>query len=165
MLMRHANSGWHDDMADIERPLSERGLKDAMVMGRYLQQHDLVPDYVLMSPAKRTQQTLEYLSIDWKLNKDKQVFIDSALYLASHEILLESASAYFGRKNRLMLLAHNPGMDNVVNYLAKSKPALTATGELMVTAAIAVFRPESLEDLQRPGQCDLGMLLRPGELV
>ncbi len=164
MLMRHAKSDWHSYVSDLERPLNERGVENAQFMGRYLKEHDLIPDQVLVSPAQRTQETLRHLSQDWGL-KDKQVIVDKELYLADRETLIENASVYLSNKKRLMLLTHNPGMDDIVSYLASNKPKLTQTGKLMVTAAVAVFKFESLDDLQTPGKCELKALLRPKELI
>lgn len=164
MLMRHAKSDWHSHVSDMERPLNKRGVKNASFMGDYLKQNDLIPGRVLLSPALRTQQTLEELSAGWGLKKN-QVIVDKELYLADRETLLDNASVYLGKKKPLMLLAHNPGMDDTVNYLADTDPALSETGKLMVTAAVAVFTFTSLDDLTRPGQCVLHALLRPRELV
>ena len=54
LLLRHAKSSWADDrLSDFDRPLNDRGREDAPRMGKLLRQHDLVPDLIIASPAKR----------------------------------------------------------------------------------------------------------------
>ena len=60
LLLRHAKAVIGEaGMEDFDRPLAERGRKAAGVMGRYLAEHDLVPDLALCSPARRTRETWE----------------------------------------------------------------------------------------------------------
>jgi len=61
LLMRHAKSDWHSHLADKERPLNERGRRDAIHMGRYLEREGLTPDRMLVSVAERTQETARLL--------------------------------------------------------------------------------------------------------
>jgi hypothetical protein len=49
-----------------------------------------------------------------------------------------------------MVIAHNPGMDDLVNYLASEPPLLSINGKLMVTCVVAVFQVGSLGDLDNP---------------
>ena len=59
ILLRHAKSSWdYADLADVDRPLSERGRTAARAMGSYLRAHPIRPDLVLCSPAARTRETL-----------------------------------------------------------------------------------------------------------
>ena len=59
MLLRHAKSAWPANTADRDRPLATRGREAAPLMGRYLAEELLLPDLVLISPAKRTVETWE----------------------------------------------------------------------------------------------------------
>ena len=54
VLLRHAKSSWEGDLDDVDRPLNARGRRDADAAGRWLAQHQLVPDSLLCSPARRT---------------------------------------------------------------------------------------------------------------
>ena len=164
MLMRHAKSDWHSHTADIDRPLNSRGAQDAALMGRYLKQKNLVPDKVVISPSQRTRQTasllLEGLPVD-----EQQVIVDKELYLAGTETMREIIELYAADNQCLLILAHNPGMDEMVSYLASSFPSLTSNGKLMTTCAVACFQVASLDALRKPGGAELRHLLRPKEIV
>ena len=163
LLMRHAKSDWRNNLSDIDRPLSRRGRHDAERMGIFLHNNGLIPDRVLVSPASRTWQTIKLLNKSWLLGSE-QIVTSKKLYLANEEILLEDAAAHAGDGGRIMVLAHNPGVDCAVNLISNQPLALTESGKLMVTAAVACFRVERREDLRQTGKCRLLGLYRPKEI-
>ncbi len=62
ILMRHAKSSWANvSQADFDRPLNERGRQAAPLMGRWLDEQGLIPDLILCSTARRTQETCDLL--------------------------------------------------------------------------------------------------------
>lgn len=162
MLMRHAKSDWHSHSADIERPLNNRGREDAVRMGAYLNQHNLVPDKMLVSAAQRTQETASLL-LNNLVVPAEHIIIDQSLYLADRETLSETIELYANDNQRLLILAHNPGMDDIVSYLAESMPPLSRSGKLMTTCAVACFRMQSAAALSVPGRAELLALIRPDE--
>lgn len=164
MLMRHAKSDWHSHTADIDRPLSDRGVRDAVRMGAYLKQMNLVPDTMVVSAAQRTQETASLLLPELVVD-EKNIVVDQALYLAGMDTLRETIELYARDEQRLLILAHNPGMDYMVSYLASAAPALSSSGKLMTTCAVACFSLASLEALKKPGQGELTNLIRPKEIV
>lgn len=164
MVMRHAKSDWNSQAIDIDRPLSKRGLNDAHRMAVYMKNHYLLPDRLLVSSARRTQQTAGFL-IDALKISNEHLIIDVSLYLASINTLLSTIKRYAKENQRLLVLAHNPGVDELVTYLADDEPALTASGKLMVTGALAVFRIDTLDGLNRPGQGTLLELIRPRDIA
>jgi phosphohistidine phosphatase len=164
MLMRHAKSDWHSHMADIDRPLNERGSQDALRMGEYLDQMNLVPDRMIVSSAQRTRQTAELLLRDIQFAEQAIVF-DKALYLADTGTLRETIELYASEDQRLLILAHNPGMDYLVSYLASTPPPLSDSGKLMTTCAVACFSIASLDELKKPGQARLTDIFRPKEIT
>lgn len=161
--MRHAKSDWHNQLEDFDRPLNKRGRHNARLMGHFLQEKNLVPDILVYSSSQRARETLELMSNGW-IGRKPQTIVEKSLYLAGLNTLLDNIRAYYQDSQRLMLLAHNPGMDEVVDYLATSRPGLTANGKLMVTAAIAVFTVPDIVSLDRHGQCGLSGLYRPREV-
>jgi len=163
MLMRHAKSDWQHSSADINRPLSKRGRLNATDMGKHLSQINLVPDKVLMSDSQRAQQTANLLLKSLSVF-EKHIIIERALYLADRKTLCRTIKNHVIDSPRLMVIAHNPGMDDLVNYLASEPPLLSKNGKLMVTCAVAVFQIGSLDDLDHPGQGKLLNLIRPGDL-
>ena len=167
LLMRHAKSDWHNHLADIERPLNKRGRGDADNMGRFLTERGLTPQQALVSPARRAQQTLEYMNQAWRL-EGPQVTTDEALYLADEQTLLARVAALIGARGvnggRIILIAHNPGLDAAVSRIAMPAPQYTAHGKLMTTAAVAVFSVPRIESLSKPASCPLTALYRPREV-
>lgn len=129
LLLRHAKSSWDNpSLRDFERPLNERGLRAAPLMGRFISQRGLRPDLVVSSPAERARQTaalvLEAAGLAAPLRFDARV------YEASAARLLEVVSQTEEPAAALLLVGHNPGMEELIELL---------TGETrrMPTAALA----------------------------
>jgi phosphohistidine phosphatase len=132
ILMRHAKSDWDDSaLADRDRPLNERGRRDAPRMARWLADIGLVPDRVLSSPSRRTRETAELMLAQW--DSQPLLCFSEPLYLSSPETILDSVRSDGGDARRLLVLAHNPGMTHLVSGLAHRAVD-------MPTAAIAVFQ-------------------------
>jgi phosphohistidine phosphatase len=130
-LMRHADARWQDPgLSDLERPLNRRGTAAAEAMGRRLLELALVPDLLLVSPARRTQQTGEIVAQVLAL-APRQVVSDGALYLASAADLLKVVQATGPRVAHLLVVAHNPGVSELVQQLV---PEAEASG--LATAAL-----------------------------
>ena len=133
-------------------------------MGQWLHKHNITPSVILSSPAQRAKQTaeavagaLEMTIGEIKLNKD--------LYLADRATLLHALHSVPEHTESVLLVAHNPGLDELVEWLAPEPPALTQYGKLMTTAAIAIFEvPVSWTKL-RHGKALLQQLVRPRDLV
>jgi len=131
MLLRHAKSDWRDgSLDDIDRPLSNRGKKNANKMGEWLEDNHLLPDLILCSPALRTQQTLRRICTDCNI----QTMTVDTLYLADPHTLihiLQEAPIV----NRVMIIGHNPGLQTLFNLLTESDPPLES--HLFPTCALA----------------------------
>jgi phosphohistidine phosphatase len=162
--MRHAKSNWHSSVSsDFDRPLNERGAKDAVRMGQWLQKQNIKPSLILSSPAERAKQTALAVVDALQLNSD-QIQFNKDLYLADRATLLRVLQTVPDNTESVLLVAHNPGLDDLVEWLAPEPPALSASGKLMTTAAIAMFEiPGAWSKLQR-GATALTQLLRPKEL-
>lgn len=159
ILMRHAKSDWSlGGISDFERPLNKRGIKDANRMGKWMADALELPEVILCSTARRAQQTKQLLLLSLQTanncaNDIEQIELDS-MYLASLETLKQLVKTYLNANESIMLIAHNPGMDGLLNHYCPEAP-LTDDGKLMTTANLAVihfddlFNPE-LVVLQRP---------------
>ena len=163
MLMRHAKSDWSTHAPDIDRPLNKRGRQDAGKMGHYLKQHSLVPHRMIISPSQRTRETADIL-LEHIFVPEEQRIIDRDLYLADVYTLREMAGLYSQDNKRLLMLAHNPGMDEFVSFLASEPLNHTANGKLMTTGALACFQLDSVESLKVQGKGKLKCLVRPKEI-
>ncbi|MES1195490.1 MAG: histidine phosphatase family protein [Steroidobacter sp.] len=117
-LVRHAQADSElPDQSDWERPLTRRGLNDAAEMARRLKSQRLKPDLILCSSALRTRQTAEAFTKCFGLSSDQVVF-ESELYLADTKHLLECVRAA-DDVHHLMVIAHNPGISEFAQSIAK----------------------------------------------
>jgi phosphohistidine phosphatase len=140
LLLRHAKAVLGDHgMADIDRPLAERGEKAAKLMGRWLADHDLAPDLVLCSPARRTRQTWEIASLE--LAPVETRFLDELYDFGDGAALLKAIRRHGGEAKRLLLVIHNPATQNLALSLAGSgeKALISDMAEKYPTAGLAVF--------------------------
>jgi phosphohistidine phosphatase len=115
--MRHADARWKDaTVRDLERPLSRRGTHAAEAMARRLSELKLVPELMLASPARRARETAEILARALALGA-RRVQREEGLYLASATDLLAIARRTGPRVAHLMVVAHNPGLSELVEQL------------------------------------------------
>ncbi len=132
LVMRHAKSDWGAQYrSDFERPLNARGHRDAPLMAAFLARRDLLPQRIVSSPAQRARLTAEYVAREARFTG--QLEFDSRIYLASPKMLLTVIRDQPDEMDRIMLVGHNPGMEDII--------ALLVGGAVrMPTAAIASLR-------------------------
>lgn len=116
-LVRHAKSDWGDPMLDDhDRPLNERGLRDAPAMGHRLAEQGLRPDRIVTSTAVRARSTARLLARTLGIGDD-HVVEDDRLYAATASRILHIASGLDDELGSAMLVGHNPGMSDAVGEL------------------------------------------------
>lgn len=116
-LLRHAKSGWDDPISrDFDRPLNPRGRKAARTVGLEMKAQGLVFDLVLASPARRVIETLEEVAAAYGGFDPR---FDERLYLASAATLLEIVRAAPDGIERLLLVGHNPGLEEIALRLSR----------------------------------------------
>ncbi len=117
-ILRHAKSDWDNpDLRDHDRPLNRRGSKNAPELGILLRAEGLVPDRIIASSAQRAQQTAKLVM--QSMNAGKELLqTDPDLYLASPSDLLAAAANCNDAAEHLMLVAHNPGMTQLINDIS-----------------------------------------------
>ena len=116
-LLRHAKSDWTDAVTrDFDRPLNERGKRAARTMGAHMAAEKLVFDRVLASPAVRVKDTLG--EIERGYGRALSRHYDQTIYLASSATLLEIVRATDDTVDRLLLVGHNPGLEDLALELA-----------------------------------------------
>ena len=130
ILLRHAKSDWSGDAADIDRPLADRGLRQAPDAGRWLAANIGSINLAVVSPATRATSTWKLVAAE--LNVPPQTRIDDRLYAASGDELLTVVRELPDAVETAILVGHNPGMEDL---------ALLLTGEStrMTTSALAVI--------------------------
>ncbi|HEX8622182.1 MAG TPA: histidine phosphatase family protein [Allosphingosinicella sp.] len=116
-LLRHAKSGWDDPIArDFDRPLNPRGRRAAHTVGAEMKAQGLAFDLVLASPARRVVETLEEVA---GCCGELAPRYDERLYLASAATLLDIVRHAPEGVGRLLLVGHNPGMEELALRLAR----------------------------------------------
>ncbi|MDP9810534.1 phosphohistidine phosphatase [Rhizobium tibeticum] len=150
LLLRHAKSAWPSDTADHDRPLAGRGEKAAPLMGRYLAHERLIPDLVLVSSARRTQETWELLAKKLPSSITKEDAEE--LYEASAAKIAAVMQTIGPQVRTLMLIGHNPGFQDLADGLiGEGDPeACARIREKFPTAALAVidFDADHWKDLK-----------------
>ena len=163
ILLRHAKSDWDGVVpSDFDRPLAPRGRKDAPRIGEWMKKNDLIPDLILCSPALRTRETLR--AVNEKLGvKDKDIVYEDDIYGASLSALLSLIEQH--SCGNIMITGHNPGMDELLCYLCRTRLPLTETGKLMTTATVAVLEFADAGLMSEAAKGELLHLVRPGALT
>lgn len=164
IILRHAKSDWNSKCSiDRGRPLNHRGKRDAQMIGNWMAQHKIVPDIVLSSPAKRATSTLEHVLAAISSEKIKIDYVES-LYLAELSTLLEIIRKTPDSIQRLMLVGHNPGLEELVSYLSIQEIPATKKGKIFTTANLALLEVTEGFELIQQHNCNLQSLIRPKEL-
>ncbi|XVQ10847.1 SixA phosphatase family protein [Spirillospora sp. CA-255316] len=144
IVLRHAKAAAGLGLADIDRPLTDRGRRDATAAGEWLRNEGLTPDLVLCSTSVRTRETLERLAL-----ATNQVRFESQIYDNDAETLLALVREAGDETGRVLLVGHNPSVHQFVHDLTAQAP------DSFPTCALAVIDvPEAWSDL-RPGVGDL----------
>jgi phosphohistidine phosphatase len=170
LLLRHAKSDWNKDIDDHDRPLSPRGRKAAPAIALHMRRKEYLPQAVLCSTAERTRETLDLLLAAW--TRKPAVRYQRELYLAECPALLASLKKAPARASPLLLVGHNPGMEQLAVALAAQpkgaaeRTRLQSLAQKFPTAALAVldFEIASWRFL-KPGTGQLVDFVRPKDLA
>jgi phosphohistidine phosphatase len=132
-LVRHAKSSRDDaTLPDRERPLDDRGRRDAPKMGKRLAKRDVKPDLIVSSPALRALTTAQLIA-DEIGYAHKRIVVDDRLYASSPSALLAVVRALDRKLEHVMLFGHNPEFTELAHRLSSD---ITD----MPTCAVAEFR-------------------------
>ena len=162
-LLRHAKSSWADPtLPDHERPLAPRGRRDARRIAGHLLELGIEPELVLCSTAVRTRETLELIrpALD-----DATVTLDAALYAAWAETLLEHVREVPEERTSVMLIGHNPGLQDLALTLAAPGRERERLEAKFPTAALATLTiPTATWKGLSPGDAVLAAYVVPKQL-
>ena len=131
-LIRHAKSSWDDPaLSDKDRPLGDRGRRDAPRMGKRLSKRNVKPDLILSSPARRALTTAEIFAkkLDYKR---KDIVVDDRLYASAVDGLLNVIHGLGDKLERVILFGHNPELTELAHRLSSEITGLP-------TCAVAEF--------------------------
>jgi phosphohistidine phosphatase len=119
LIVRHAKSSWEDfAQPDFERPLNERGKKDAPEMAARIREKGLKIDLFVSSPAKRALRTARYFAEAYKQEKEDILQIEK-LYEAPAARFYEVINQLNDKHETIALFSHNPGITDFVNTLTQ----------------------------------------------
>ena len=133
ILLRHAKSDWSGSLPDVDRPLAERGRAQAPLAGRWLERHVDRIDLAVVSPAQRARETWELAA--GELAPAPRARIEDRVYAASAGLLLDVVRDVPDDVRTVLLVGHNPGMEQLASLLADE-------GVTMRTSGIAAFEVE-----------------------
>lgn len=116
-LIRHAKSSWDNEgLTDFERPINNRGNRDAPFMASLLKKEKVLPDLIIASPALRVKTTAEIFAVELNYPKNKISF-ENSLYLCGIKELEEIVQGISDSNKIVLLFGHNPALTNYANHL------------------------------------------------
>lgn len=149
-LLRHAKSDWDDlTLRDFDRGLNARGRRGAALMGAHIAAHGAPWDAIVASPAARVKATLEASGLPQPVT-----FVEDA-YLADAATLLALLRKHGGDAQAVLLVGHNPGLQELVMQLVPPEAETGQFGELLEKFPTAAFAVLEL-DIDRWEQCQPG---------
>lgn len=157
LLMRHAKSSWKQThLSDDQRPLSKRGLRDLPLMASYLSGEDFIPDHIICSNARRAKDTAERVLMHWFIARP--LTLDPGLYTFDGQKLLAKIQSLYDDYNKVMIIGHNPALEEVVCRLCDS----AFPGEKFSTAGLVLMtsKCDKWSHLER-GSCRLEYFQKP----
>jgi phosphohistidine phosphatase len=154
-LLRHAKSSWADTgLADHDRPLAPRGRRAAQKMAKHLRRQSVSPETVLCSSAKRSRETLALIAP--ALGRTTKIQVEDELYAAPAEALLQRLRRIPDLTASVMLIGHNPGLQDLALTLAGHGAKLDSVTEGFPTAALVTLRsPIASWSELGPGEAEL----------
>jgi phosphohistidine phosphatase len=163
-LLRHAKSSWeHPTLADHERPLAPRGQRASTELAEHLRGQRIAPALVLCSSSARTRETLERIRAS--LGDRSEVRIEDGVYSATASDLLDLIHRVEPGTDSVMVIGHNPALQELALTLAASGPELERLGEKFPTAALATLTFVGGWDELAGGAAELTAFVTPRELA
>jgi phosphohistidine phosphatase len=117
IIIRHAESDWdQSSLADIDRPLNNRGKHDAPLIGDVLKSRRLEPDLIVASPARRALETAELIAQAVGYDSEA-ILVCDGVYLQGTSVLIGLIRSLEAIHNRVYLIGHNPHLTELVTRL------------------------------------------------
>ena len=163
LVLRHGKSDWATGLEDFYRPLVSRGRLGSRKMGAWIRHQDMLPDTVVSSPAERARMTVVHACKSMGISLDT-VRWDERLYATSVDEHLAALADCPKKAQVVMLVGHNPGLEELVEYLAAGEVEIPADGKLLPTSALAQLETTGeWKDLKR-GCARIIAVTRPAEV-
>ncbi len=121
LLVRHAKSSWENfSVTDEERPLNDRGKKNAPEMAKRLLKKNIAIDAFISSPAKRAKTTAEYFAEEYGVSKKKIILIPE-LYMAAAAAFINTIQNAPETAETIAIFSHNNGITDFANMLGEAR--------------------------------------------
>ena len=156
VLIRHAKAAWPEETPDHQRPLADRGRRDAPAAGRWLRSMGVVPQVAVVSSALRTHETYELVA--GQLAHAPELVLTDAAYAASAGELLDLVHGLAPDASVAMVVAHNPGIGTLANILDDGASSVADTARMRSgypTTSVAIFEFDGAWSDLAPGAARL----------
>jgi phosphohistidine phosphatase len=151
LLLRHGKSDWSINASDFDRPLKKRGTRNAKQIGVWLSEQQLQPDLVISSPANRALSTAEIVASEMSIPVHS-IQTDNRIYGADLDDLLLILSEIPSTIDRVMLVGHNPDLEELVEYFVPDIQ-IAPDGKLVPTATLVHLQLDqewdSIQDIHK----------------
>lgn len=162
LILRHGKSDWSTNDTDFYRPLKNRGKRNAQQMGSWLAEQELYPDVILSSPATRALTSAEKACKS--MGQDTSVIhTNKYIYEADKDELLSVLSEVPAKTQRVLLVGHNPGLEDLLVYLAK-EITIPDDGKLLPTATLAHLQLSQSWNKLQAHKATVQTIIRPKSL-
>ncbi|SFG75801.1 SixA phosphatase family protein [Pontibacter chinhatensis] len=150
-ILRHAKSSWEfDDLSDHDRPLNKRGRHDAPLMGQELAARGVAPQLIISSPSVRALSTATLVSKELDYDPD-DIVVDTRVYGAGREDLLEVVQQTPAEVDTLLLVGHNEALSEFAGMLSPEPVASLPTAGVVALQ----FNCESWFEISRENATQL----------
>ena len=120
-VVRHADSSWDNQLLDdFDRPLSEKGVRDAKNLADFFVKKKYMCDSIIYSSAARTTQTATYLNQTLSKYHLINLIGEKSLYLSSIDEVIEILNNHLKQNSSIMYVGHNPTITTFINYISNA---------------------------------------------
>jgi len=163
LVLRHGEAQNGTGIEDYDRALALRGYAEVELVANWLLTEGYVPEMIVGSSAERAAATAFHAAGIFELD-ETQIAVDRSLYLAPKKVLLDFITMLPDEARRVMIVGHNPGLEDFVSAAAGYDSFANAGGN-MVTATVACLEFDGYWGEIMPALPKLKFLKRPLDVV
>ena len=158
-VLRHAKSSWDNvNLSDHDRPLADRGIKDASKLCVFVKNKGHNLDKVLCSTAKRAKETFDLTADGFNFEIDKTTYTDK-LYFGDITDIIKDLRELDESLNNILIVGHNPTLHHLVELLANEQIDRFTTCNLAIISHVGEWITLNSH------KCSLKSLIRPKDLA
>jgi phosphohistidine phosphatase len=136
LVLRHAKSSWAEaGLDDWQRPLNERGLRDAPRVGEWLRAQSLVPDLIITSDAVRARTTAQMVAKS--AGYGGELVVEPSLYLATPDDVIAVLNGAPDTARSVMIVGHNPVLEDLIAQLTGEHHGMPTAALVHLSVPIA----------------------------